>query len=382
MIKNNSLILSKISIILVFSLFACEKSPGEFFDLADGKDLMKDIKLTQEAASNFASLTLDCIQREYPNKLSHVMNNEKEVESPKALHPAFYGCFDWHSAVHGHWMLVRLLKLFPGLPEAAEIRKTINQNLTAENILKEVEYLFQPSRKSFERTYGWAWLLKLAEELNGWDNIDGNLWSKNLQPLADVLVKRYFDFLPRQTYPIRRGVHANTAFGIAFAIDYARLFGDKKLDSLLVERSVFYFAEDKDCPVAWEPSGDDFFSPCLMEADLMRRVLPSGEFKVWFHKFLPDLVVGEPASLLKPATVADRSDPKIVHLDGLNLSRAWCLLGIASALDKKDPVRNLLIESAVLHAKETLKHIASGNYEGEHWLASFAVYLLSELNNF
>lgn len=334
-------------------------------------------RLDMESASHFAKLALKCVKKEYPNKLSHVMNDESEVKSPASLHPTFYGCFDWHSSVHGHWMLVRLLKRFPDLPESEEIRNALNDNLSASNIEVEVTYLHQPSRKSFERTYGWAWLLKLTEELHVWEDEQGQQWSKNLQPLANAIVKRYLDFLPRQTYPIRRGVHPNTAFGIAFALDYVRAVGNQELGDLLIERSHTYFAEDSNCPAAWEPDGDDFFSRCLMEADLMRRVLTPTEFKEWFHRFLPGLEDREPKSLLEPAEVSDRSDGKIVHLDGLNLSRAWCMNGIAQALPEDDSLRAVLTESAVRHAQATLPHIASGSYEGEHWLASFAVYMLS-----
>jgi len=334
------------------------------------------LELSREAASNFAALALRGIQREYPNKLDHVMNDAGEVKSPAALHPAFYGCFDWHSAVHGHWMLVRLLKLFPDLPEAGGIRAALGANLSAVNILAEKEYLGQEGRKSFERTYGWAWLLKLAAELHGWDDADGREWSRNLRPLADAMAERYLDHLPRLTYPIRRGVHPNTAFGIAFALDYARAAGSDELEALLVARSRDYFAKDAAYPAAWEPDGDDFFSPSLMEADLMRRVLDADEFRQWFHRFLPGLERGEPGSLLAPAEVSDRTDPKIVHLDGLNLSRAWCMKSIARALAPNDPVKEILLESARRHAGAVLPHVASGNYEGEHWLASFAVYLL------
>ncbi|MFZ2053400.1 MAG: DUF2891 domain-containing protein [Candidatus Aminicenantales bacterium] len=333
--------------------------------------------LDEKLASHFAWLALKCLKKEYPNKPEHVMNEESEVQNPAALHPAFYGCFDWHSSVHGHWMLVRLLKMFPNLPEAKEIRGSLGKNLSAENIKTEVEYLHQPSRKSFERTYGWAWLLKLAEELHGWEDPDGQRWSESLQPLADAVVNLYLEFLPKQTYPIRRGVHPNTAFGMAFALDYARIVKHKDLEGLLIERCHTYFSKDSDCPAAWEPDGDDFFSPCLIEADLMRRVLSPAEFSEWFHRFLPRLGDGEPRSLLEPADVSDRTDPKIVHLDGLNLSRAWCMNGITRSLPEDDPYRRILTESAILHARTTLPHIASGSYEGEHWLASFAVYMLS-----
>lgn len=348
-----------------------------FLVLLFSTQAMAQESLTQAQASSLAKLPLKCVRKEYPNKLDHVMNDGGEVQSPKALHPAFYGCFDWHSSVHGHWMLVRLLKAFPNLPEAKEIRAALNENLSASNIQAEVAYLKQASRQSFERTYGWAWLLKLAEELHGWNDADGKQWAANLQPLAEAFAAKYIGFLPKQTYPIRTGVHPNTAFGLAFALDYAKVVGDQKLAAMLVERSKTYYGNDVNYPAAWEPGGEDFFSPSLMEADLMRRVLKPAEFQTWFARFLPNLAKGEPKALLRPAIVADRSDPKIVHLDGLNLSRAWCMRSIAAALPKADPARKTLINAANLHAKAALANIASGDYAGEHWLASFAVYLLA-----
>ena len=335
------------------------------------------LTLTQTEASHFASLALKCVQKEYPNKLDHVNNDAGDVRSPRAMHGAFYGCFDWHSSVHGHWMLVHLLRLFPAMPEAREIRAALKANLAAKNISGEVAYLGQANRASFERTYGWAWLLKLAEELHGWNDEDGRHWSQNLQPLADALAEKYLSFLPKQTYPIRTGVHPNTAFGLAFALDYARAVSNQKLETLIVERSRTYYAHDVNYPAAWEPGGEDFFSPALIEADLMRRVMSKAEFAVWFRRFLPGTTRGEPKVLLQPAIVTDRTDPKLVHLDGLNLSRAWCMRSIAAALPPKDPARRVLAQSALAHAKVTLPHVASGNYEGEHWLASFAVYLLT-----
>jgi len=329
-------------------------------------------------ASGFARLALKAITQEYPNKLDHVMNGAAEVRGPRALHPAFYGSFDWHSSVHGHWMLVRLLERFPSLPEGPEIRTTLNEHLSAANIATEVAYLGQANRASFERTYGWAWLLQLEKELEGWNDPDATRWAANLQPLADALAQQYLDFLPKQTYPIRRGVHPNTAFGMTFALDYARAAGRKDLEDVLVERSRTYFGADSAYPARWEPDGDDFLSPSLIEADLMRRVLPPADFARWFHALLPGIAQGEPRSLLEPAIVGDRSDPKLVHLDGLNLSRAWCMRGIASALPADDPDRPILLHAAARHANATLPNIASGNYEGEHWLASFAVYMFTE----
>jgi hypothetical protein len=338
---------------------------------------MTTLQLTDHQASQFSRLALAGITREYPNAPGVVMNGPEDAFAPHVLHPAFYGCFDWHSAVHSHWMLVRLLRLFPNLSEARGIRLALTKNLSAENIQAEKTYLEQPNRRSFERTYGWAWLLKLAEELDGWDDPDGSAWRANLQPLAEMFVQRYLDFLPKQTYPIRVGTHPNTAFGLAFALDYARTAGRGDLEELVIERSRHYFSHDENYPASWEPNGNDFFSPTLIEADLMRRVLPSGEFAEWLEHFLPDLPKGRPESLLRPAIVADRTDPQIVHLDGLNLSRAWCMNGMASALPKRYIVRSRLQKSAAQHAAESLPHVASGDYMGEHWLASFAIYLLS-----
>jgi Protein of unknown function (DUF2891) len=333
--------------------------------------------LSPEQASAFARLALKGLCKEYPNKPEHVMAGPGDIKGPQDLHPAFYGSYDWHSSVHGHWMLVRLIRLFPELKEATEVRAVLGAHLSPEKIRVEADYFGRKDSKSFERPYGWAWLLKLAEELNGWNDADAKVWAKNLRPLADVVVARYLDFFPKQTYPIRTGVHPNTAFGLAFAHDYAIAVGDTRLIALVAERARVYFGADVQVPAAWEPGGADFFSPSLIEADLMRRVLPAAEFRTWFSAFLPQAVQAEPKALFQPAIVTDRSDPQLVHLDGLNLSRAWCMRSIATALPAGDPVRAALISSAGSHAEAALEHVASGDYAGEHWLASFAVYLLS-----
>lgn len=335
------------------------------------------LKLTPERASAFARLALKGASKEYPNKPEHTLDGPDDAKTPKALHPAFYGCYDWHSAVHGHWLLVKLLKRFPELPEAKQARGVLSAHITADNIAVEIAYFARPSARSFERPYGWAWLLKLAEELHGWDDPDARGWSRNLRPLADAIAARYREYFPKQTYPIRTGVHPNTAFGLSFAHDYALTAGDKPLRELVAERAEFYFGKDADVPAAWEPSGADFFSPALLEADLMRRVLPAAEFRAWFGTFLPGAVKGEPVALFQPATVTDRTDPQLVHLDGLNLSRAWCMRTIAAALPAGDPARTALAASARRHAEAGLAHVASGDYAGEHWLASFAVYMLA-----
>lgn len=333
--------------------------------------------LTRVQAAAFARLALKGIKREYPNKPEHVLAGPGDIKGPQALHPAFYGCYDWHSSVHGHWMLARLARLFPDLPEAREIRTVLAEHLTAEKLKAEADYFARPECRSFERPYGWAWLLKLAEELHGWEDPDAQAWSKNLRPLTDVIADRYLTYFPKQTYPIRTGVHPNTAFGLSFAHDHARALGNKKLQDLVEERARFYFKADVDVPAAWEPGGADFFSASLLEADLMRRVLAPDEFRSWFNAFLPTAARGQPRSLFYPPTVTDRSDPQLVHLDGLNLSRAWCMRSLATALPANDPARQALTEAATRHAAAGLEHIASGDYAGEHWLASFAVYLLT-----
>jgi hypothetical protein len=355
------------------AMFAVLAQPASGQGRAEDKRPM----LTPKQADAFARLALKAIRKEYPNKPGDVLNGALDVKSPRAMHPAFYGSFDWHSSVHGHWLLVRLLRRFPDLPEKEAIRAALAEQLSAKNLQTEADYFKQPNRQSFERTYGWAWLLKLAEELHDWDDADAKAWSRNLQPLVDTLVSRYLAFLPKQTYPIRSGVHPNTAFGLSFALDYARAAQHKELRERIVERSLAYYGKDADIPARWEPDGADFFSPSLMEADLMRRVLPAGEFPKWLAKFLPNLSKGEPKNLLEPATVTDRTDPQLVHLDGLNLSRAWCMRSIAAALPPDDARRQVLIASAARHGEAALAHVASGDYAGEHWLASFAVYLLS-----
>ena len=307
------------------------------------------MRLDAASAGRLAALALACVGREFPNRPGHVMQHAGELDRPRSLHPAFFGCFDWHSAVHGHWLLAHLLRRFPSLPQAGAIRSTLDSTLSVANLKIEAEYLRQ--HPEFERPYGWAWALKLAQERG------------NLQPLEAVIVQAYKQWLPRQTYPIRSGTHTNTAFGLAFALDHAH----PGLKPLLIQRAIDYFGNDRDYPAAWEPGGNDFFSPCLIEADLMRRVLP--DFRGWFDAFLPEV----PASLLEPVQVSDRNDGQLAHLDGLNLSRAWCYFSLARAL----PERAVLGQAAVRHLEAGLSHIPSGSYAGEHWLATFAVYALA-----
>jgi len=326
--------------------------------------------MTLATASRYAGLVLACARREYPNKLDHVMAGAFDVRSPRELHPAFYGCFDWHSAVHGHWLLARLLRAFPALPEATEIRTLLDEHLAPERVRGETAYFTRPGRQSFERTYGWGWLLKLDAELA----TGGTRWHAHLQPLREAVVAAFEHFLPRQPTPIRTGVHPNTAFSLSLALDQARVSGNLRLEALLVERARTYYLRDRNAPLAWEPGGEDFLSPCLEEASLMAKVLPAPDFRPWLEAFLPDL---SSLGALTPAQVPDRTDPKLVHLDGLNLSRARNLRELAATLDPGEPRQKALADAARRHAQAALPHVLSGQYEGEHWLATFAVRLLA-----
>jgi len=334
--------------------------------------------LTAESASNFAQITLRCVAKAYPSQPGYILQTAADVRLPHVVHPAFYGCYDWHSSVHGHWMLARILRLFPSIPEAPAIVAALDRNLSAKNLAVEAAYFTRPGTAAFERLYGWAWVLKLAEELHRSTTAEASRWARHLQPLTDVLVRRYLDFLPKQTYPIRTGVHPNTAFGLGFALDYAVALGHAPLRDLVMARSRDYFLADADYPAKLEPNGSDFLSPVLVEADLMRRVLAAGDFARWFDAYLPALGDGRPANLLTIAVVTDRSDPQLGHLDGLNLSRAWAMRNIAAALPADSRARAFLAHAAYTHAVDALQHVATGHYEGEHWLASFAVFLLTE----
>ncbi len=332
-------------------------------------------ELTPAGASHLASLPLKCIEQQFPNKTSHTSNSDSDHSLlPRQLHPAFYGCFDWHSCVHGHWMLAKLLKLFPGLPEANAIRNAINKTITKENIEQEVKYFDMPLTASWERTYGWAWLLKLDEELLTWNDEDGKRWHEALQPLVKKVVEIWIKYLPKQTYPNRSGVHPNTAFGLVFALDHARVAKDTAFKRAIITTAKRIYSKDKNAPAIWEPDGSDFLSPSLEEADLMRRVLSPGEFISWFNNFFS---LQSLQHLTVLPVVSDRTDLQIVHLDGLSFSRSWCMKGLAAALPVKDPRSVLLLRSTVHHLATALPNVVSGNYSGEHWLASFAVYALT-----
>ncbi|HMO13386.1 MAG TPA: DUF2891 domain-containing protein [Pirellulaceae bacterium] len=325
----------------------------------------------------FANLVLKCIDQEYPNKPSNVLVDEASVLTPRQMFPAFYGCFDWHSAIHGHWVLVRLIKLYPETSVQASIRWKLAEHLSADNLLREAEFFRAEHNRSFERMYGWAWAFRLITELETWDDPDAKLWRDNLRPLEDVLVQRTLDFLPKLTFPIRTGVHPDTAFALGQTLDYARAVGNRDLESLIVGRAKDYYLNDRDFNSEYEPSGEDFFSASLNEADLMRRILPSSEYETWLTQFLPKLVDGG-SNLYQPVAVSDVTDGKLVHLAGLNLSRAWCFQGIASAITSETLKRQLLASSAD-HLQAGLSYVFSGHYEGEHWLATFALYAITKV---
>jgi len=322
-------------------------------------------------ASKFAKLVLAHVRREYPNKLDHVLNGPHDLRTPSELHPVFYGSFDWHSNVHGYWLLATLHRLVPALPEGARIQALFDDQFTEEKIGAEVAYLTAPSRGTFERPYGWAWVLMLAAELHRHDSSEAQAWSLGVRPLADAFARRFREFLPRATYPIRVGTHFNTAFALALSMEYADTVGDRQLGELLRDKATAWYGGDADCQ-AWEPSGDDFLSSALIEAECMRRALPPDRWSAWMDRFLPRLGSREPATLFTPVTVSDRADGKIGHLDGVNLSRAWCWRSIAAAWSADDPRRATALAAADAHEAASLPHVA-GDYAGEHWLATFAL---------
>jgi hypothetical protein len=322
--------------------------------------------LTADLAARFAGIALGHVTREYPHALTHVLDGPQDVRSPRELHPVFFGSFDWHSCVHAYWMLARLLFLFPDMPQAAEIRTLFDTRLTPEAVAGECAYLHRPAAGGFERPYGWAWFLKLSEAMRAFPD---RPWSATLAPLTAIFAARFEDFLPKATYPVRAGTHFNTAFALALAT------GHPPLRDLLRQTAERWYSADTDC-AAWEPSGDDFLSPALIEAECMRRLLPADRFMPWFDRFLPDIGRRLPAVLFQPAVVTDRSDGKIAHLDGLNLSRAWCWRSLAAALPPDDARRPVMLHAAKVHLDAALPQVA-GHYMGEHWLASFAVLALN-----
>ena len=356
-------------------LSACGDKPMESPQRIESPQLLKSpqpIKspttLTQTQANNLMQLPLDCAEVEYPNKLGQTLGSEADLAPPTELHPAFYGCFDWHSAVHGHWSMVRLLKQFPDIQGHQQAKAVLQRHITADNIAVDMEYL--RNNPSWERPYGWTWLLKLMLELETWDDPIAEPLAAALMPLAEQLSTMYIDHLPKLVYPIRVGEHSNTAFGLTFAWDYAQIFDDIPLQNAIAQRAKDFYLQDANCPIGWEPSGYDFLSPCLQEIDLMRRVLPAQQFIPWLNGFMPQLASTDFA--LEPGRVSDRTDGKLVHLDGLNFSRAWVLYGLADQYPQFAHLKTV----ADQHMDYSLPNLVGDSYEGGHWLGSFAINAL------
>lgn len=330
-------------------------------------------ELNLEQANHLASLPIKCLQQEYPNKLGQMLVDSTEIQSPKQLHPAFYGCFDWHSSVHGHWSLVYLLKKFPNLSNRELIIKKLQTNLSKENIQIEINYLNKKHEKSFERTYGWNWLLKLQLELETYNEPFAKELAENLRPLSDIIIERYIEFLPKLLYPMRVGTHSSTAFGLTMAWDYAIFSKNELFQKSIKENAIRLFQKDENCPFNWEPSGTDFLSPCIEEMAIMQRILPKKEFLTWLKKFAQNLF--KKNFKWEVGRVSDRTDGHLVHLDGLNFSRAWNFYYLINQYPKEF---NHLKPIADYHFQFSLPSIVDGNYEGEHWLASFALRAFEE----
>ena len=334
--------------------------------------------LDAPAAGRFAKLALDCIHREYPVKIAHLLNSAADVKTARELTPSFYGCFDWHSSVHGHWLLARLARQFPKGEFTPRIKAALAQSLTKDNLVREAAYLTAPGRGGFERPYGLAWLLALAAELKHWDDREGQEWSRNLAGVETASVAALGTWLPKLTHPVRSGEHSNTAFSLGLLLDYAAANNRPDFRALLERKARDFYLKDRACPLSYEPSGEDFLSPCLAEADVMRRILPQGEFAQWLTQFLPEIPKNGSVDWLSPGVVADPTDGKLAHLDGLNLSRAWMLERIASALPAGDSRIAALKATSKSHAGDGLRAVTGEHYEGGHWLGTFAVYLLTK----
>jgi hypothetical protein len=359
----------KYFVCMVFLLFTVSEMGAQ--------DITTTATFDIKAAERFATLALACVHKEYPNKLSHTLNSDVDVAPPRKLTPAFYGCYDWHSSVHGHWLLARLVRTFPDASFALPAREALRQSLSVENIVQEAVYLRAEGRASFERPYGLAWLLQLVAELRQWDDPQAREMAANLRPLEQAALEKMNDWLPKLSHPVRIGEHWQTAFALGLMLDYARATGDSKFADLLVLKARQFYLGDRDCPLAYEPSGEDFLSPCFGEADLMRRVLPRPEFAHWLRTFLPQISATRKGSWLEPVVSPDPSDPKLAHLDGLNLSRAWMLEGIAAGLPKGDKRLPTILAAAEAHKSAGLAAVTGKHYEGGHWLGSFAVYLVT-----
>ena len=336
---------------------------------------VQDVDL--ETARRLADLALSCVHQEYPNKIAHVLSSDADVHPPRELTPAFYGCFDWHSSVHGHWLLARLARQFPETEIQDRARVALKQSLSENNLRREAAYFAPESRRSFERPYGMAWLLQLNSELREWDDPDARCWLQAMRPLETLLVARLTEWLGKLSYPIRTGEHSQTAFAFGLFRDWAQLAGQLDFSKLLEQKIRGLYLADKNCPLNYEPSGQDFLSPCLAEADLVRRILPSREYSAWLSEFLPGIPEDGNGDWLRISVVTDRTDGKLAHLDGLNLSRAWMLEGIAAGLPRDDPRTPAILNAARAQADAGLAAVTGEHYAGGHWLGSFATYLLT-----
>lgn len=333
--------------------------------------------LDEHAAARFARMALENVAREYPNHITHLLNDDADAVTPRKLHPAFYGSYDWHSSVHSHWLLARILRLFPHAGFAPDIRRLLDRHLTSEKLAAEQAYFERPHRATFERPYGLAWLLQLAAELHEWDLAEARRWRGALRPLEELAIARFNDWLPKLSHAVRSGEHSQTAFALGLVHDYARSTQRAALTTLVNARSRDFYLQDRNAQLAYEPSGQDFLSPVLAEADLLRRVLPQKDFAIWLTSFMPQIPVNGDTDWLQPVVSQDQSDGKLAHLDGLNLSRAWMCAGIASTLSENDARRAAMSAIAAAHAAAGLAGIRAERYEGSHWLPSFAVYLLT-----
>lgn len=361
-----------IALICGISFLSCRHNATSSEDKGAIKDTTTHISLNEQQAAHIFSLPNHCIMVEYPNKLGQVLGSDTDLKSPKQLRPIFYGCFDWHSAVHGYWSIVELMQKYPALDSIGSVRATLNQHITADKVATELAFFNDPNNKNFERTYGWAWLFKLQESLAKWNDTDAQKWKANLQPLVDLLVKRYQEYLPKLVFPLREGMHNNSAFGLSLSLDYARSVKDTSFENSIVEHSKRLFQNDKGCTLSYEPNGYDFLSPCLEEAYLMSKVLSAGAYESWLKDFLPQLF--EKDFDLQPTIVKDRSDGHLVHLDGLNYSRAACLYGISKAIPELSHLKKI----ANAHIAFSLPNLsAKDDYMGSHWLGTFALYAIA-----
>ena len=350
-----------------------------FAQFSNANAVVERNEISVELADRFARLALNCIQQEFPNKISRTTDNAESIGRPAEIFPTFYGCFDWHSAVHGHWLLVRLLRLDnQGAAWRKEAIAKLDENFSEQNIAGELANFSRPARGSWERPYGLAWYLQLTTELRQWDNSNARVWLKRLQPLEADIAQSIKDWLPKLAYPIRLGTHNQSAFAFGLMLDWAREVDDDEMEALIISKSTAFHAQDVDCPIEYEPSGEDFLSPCLMEADLMRRIFDQKEFSNWLSEFLPNIPSDGSSDWLEPGIVKDASDGKLVHLDGVNSSRAWNLYNIARALPESDARRESLLASAKVHADTGVAAVSDEHYSGSHWLASFATYLMTD----